>query len=316
MFDLKRCSHARQAYGKKLAEIGRTDPRIVVLDSDLSGSTKTDHFAREFPDRFYDIGIAEQNLMDIAAGFAYSGKIPFVSTFSIFGTGRGWEQIRNMIGLDHLHVNLVMTHAGFSLGGDGATHQSLEDIALMRVIPGMQVMVPADATEAAAMTGYAARVAGPKYIRLSRRRTVDLFDPDEYRYEHSACPVLEEGTDLAILACGTMVKESLAACYALRKRGISAAVFNVPTIKPLNSETIAGIARKTGAIITAEEHNVIGGLGSAVSEAVSESCPVPVIRIGVHDRYGESGSSDDLFEKYGLSSRFIEEAAERIVTRR
>lgn len=315
MFDLNKCSHSRHAYGKKLVEIGRNNPQVVVLDSDLSGSTKTEFFAKEYPDRFFDIGIAEQNLMDIAAGFALSGKIPFVSTFSIFGTGRGWEQIRNMICLDNLHVNLVMTHAGFSLGGDGATHQSLEDIALMRVIPGMQVLVPADAGEAASMTDYAARVTGPKYIRLSRRRTADIHAED-YLYNPTVYPTLEEGADLAILACGCLIKESLRACYALRKKGISAMVVDVSTIKPLHSDSITRIARKTGAIITAEEHNVIGGLGSAVSESVSESYPVPIMRIGVRDRYGESGSSDELFEKYGLSSRFIEEAAVKILTLR
>jgi len=316
MYDLSDCSHCREAYGDVLAELGESNPRIVVLDSDLSGSTKTASFAKKFPDRFFDVGIAEQNLMDVAAGLSLCGKIPFVSTFAIFGTGRGWEQIRNTIAFDNLHVNLVFTHAGLSLGGDGATHQSLEDIALMRVIPGMQVIVPADCVETRSVIRYAADTPGPKYIRISRRRTLNVFSEKEYSFDLMNYPVLEEGTDVALFANGCMIREALKACYALRRESISAKVINAHTVKPLPKDVIVDAARQTGAIVTVEEHSIIGGLGSAIAEVVSEEYPVPVKRVGSKDRFAGSGSTDDLYMKLGINSDAIVHAVRTLVRQR
>jgi transketolase len=304
MYDLTQCSHCREAYGKTLVDLGIENSRIVVLDSDIRASTKTKYFADKFPDRFFDIGIAEQNLMGVAAGFALSGKIPFLSTFAIFGTGRGWEQIRNMIAFDNLTVNLVMTHAGFSLGGDGATHQSLEDVAIMRVIPNMQVIIPADWRETESVIRYAAEKPGPKYVRLSRRRTLEV-NTEGYQYKPTEYPILEDGSDVTIFTNGCMIRESLIACYTLRTLGISVRVVNVHTVKPLHISVIVKHAQETGYVITAEEHSIIGGLGSAVAEVLSEHYPIPMARVGVPDRYGGSGTCDELMVKCEISSDHI-----------
>jgi len=313
MYDFSKCSHTRDAYGNALVTIGERNPRLVVLDSDLSDSTKTAKFAKKFPERFIDIGIAEQNLIDIAAGLSLSGKIPFVSTFAIFGCGRAWEQIRNTVALDNLTVNLVMTHAGLSLGGDGATHQSLEDIAIMRVIPNMQVIVPADSVETEEVIRYAAETKGPKYIRLSRRRTLDIFRRGEYRFDPSQYPVIEDGSDVTIFTNGCMIRESLKACYALKEQGISAKVINLHTIKPMTKKVIVDEAKKAGCIVTVEEHNVIGGLGSAVAEILIQHRPVPMRIIGVNDRFGGSGQVDELYRELDLTPEHIIKAVHEVM---
>ncbi|MFA6362442.1 transketolase family protein [Methanoregula sp.] len=313
MYNFSKCSHTRDAYGNALVALGEKEPRLVVLDSDLSGSTKTDKFAKKFPERFIDIGIAEQNLIDIAAGLSLSGKIPFVSTFAIFGCGRAWEQIRNTLALDNLTVNLVMTHAGLSLGGDGATHQSLEDIAIMRVIPNMQVIVPADSVETEEVIRYAAENKGPKYIRLSRQSTLDVFRRGEYQFDPSQYPVIEEGSDVTIFTNGCMIRESLKACYALKKEGISIKVINLHTIKPISKKIVIDEAKKSGGIVTVEEHNVIGGLGSAVAEILSQYRPVPMRIIGVNDRFGGSGKVEELYRELDLTPEHIIKAVHEVM---
>jgi transketolase len=316
MYNFSRCSHTREAYGNVLVELGEQIPNLVVLDSDLSGSTKTAKFAKKFPERFLDIGIAEQNLVDIAAGLSLSGKIPFVSTFAIFGCGRAWEQIRNTLALDNLTVNLVMTHAGLSLGGDGATHQSLEDIAIMRVIPNMQIIVPADSVETKEVIRYAVETKGPKYIRLSRRRTMDIFQEGDYHFRPSQYPVIEDGSDVTIFSNGCMIRESLKACKSLKKQGISVKVINLHTIKPLAKEIIISEAENTGAIVTVEEHNVIGGIGSAVAEVLSQNHPVPMRIIGVNDRFGGSGHVDELYRELDLTPEHINRAVHEVLNMR
>jgi transketolase len=293
--------------------MGEKYHNIVVLDSDLSRSTKTIKFAKKFSERFIDIGIAEQNLIDIAAGLSLSGKIPFVSSFAIFGCGRAWEQIRNTVALDNLTVNLVMTHAGLSVGGDGATHQSLEDIAIMRVIPNMQVIVPADSVETEEVIKYAAETKGPKYIRLSRRRTLDIFRKGEYRFDLSQYPVIEDGSDVTIFTNGCMIRESLKACYTLKEQGISTKVINLHTIKPMAKKVVADEAKKTGGIVTVEEHSVIGGLGSAVAEILSQQRPVPMRIIGVNDRFGGSGRVDELYRELDLTPGHIVKAVYEVM---
>lgn len=313
MYNFSQCSHTRDAYGNALAALGEKNPKIVVLDSDLSGSTKTIKFARKFPERFFDMGIAEQNLIDVAAGLSLSGKVPFVSTFAIFGCGRAWEQIRNTLALDNLSVNLVMTHAGLSLGGDGATHQSLEDIAIMRVIPNIQVIIPADSVETEEVIRYAAETKGPKYIRLSRRRTIDVFKKGEYKYNPSHYPVLEDGSDITIFTNGCMIRESLKACYSLRNQGISAKIINLHTIKPLAKNVIIEEAKKAGGIVTVEEHHVIGGLGSALAEVLAQNYPVPMRMVGVNDRFGGSGQSDELYRELHLTEDHIIKAVHEVM---
>lgn len=316
MFNFSRCSHTRDAYGNALVTLGKQNADLVVLDSDLSGSTQTAKFKKVFPNRFFDIGIAEQNLIDVAAGLSLSGKIPFVSNFAIFGSGRGWEQIRNTLALDNLTVNLVMTHSGLSLGGDGATHQSLEDIAIMRVIPNMQVIIPADSVETEEIIRYAAETKGPKYIRISRRSTVDIFDRNEYSYNPNQYPVIEDGADVTIFTNGCMIRESLKACYTLRDQGISAKVMNLHTIKPLAKRIILEEAKNTGAIVTVEEHSVIGGLGSAVAEYLIQEKPTPMRIIGVNDRFGGSGEVDELYCELGLTPESIIEAVKEVINLR
>ena len=265
----------REAYGKALAQLGAEDERIVVLDADLSGSTKTALFAKEFPHRFFNIGIAEADMMGAAAGLAAAGKVPFASTFAIFAAGRCYDQIRTSIAYPNLNVKIAATHAGLTVGEDGATHQMNEDIALMRALPNLTVLVPADAPEAAAMTRWAAEHQGPVYLRLGRA-AVPTVNGEDYQLQPGRAQVLRDGDDLVIFACGYMVHQALEAAADLADRGISAAVVNVHTIKPLDAETVVKYARRCGAVVTAEEHSIIGGLGGAIAEVLGEEHPTPV----------------------------------------
>ena len=294
----------RDAYGQALLQLGREDEGIVVLDADLSGSTKTADFAREFPRRFFNLGIAEADLIGTAAGLAVAGKIPFVSTFAVFAAGRAYDQIRASVAYPRLNVKIAATHAGLTVGEDGATHQMNEDIALMRALPNLTVVVPADGAEAAAATRAAALHRGPVYLRLGRPAVPALPEGAE-PFDLYRAPVLREGGDVAIFACGYMVHLALEAARELEKSGIEAAVINVHTIKPLDVETILTYARRCGRVVTAEEHSIIGGLGSAVAEVLGEGAPVPLVRIGVRDVFGESGKPAALLEKYGLTAEAI-----------
>ncbi|MGI6108350.1 MAG: transketolase family protein [Eubacteriaceae bacterium] len=295
----------RESYGKALTELGDTNPDIVVLDADLAAATKTGMFKKAHPERFVDCGIAEGNMAGIAAGLAASGKIPFFSTFAMFAAGRAFEQVRNSIGYPHLNVKIGATHAGISVGEDGATHQCLEDIALMRTIPGMTVISPSDDIEARAAVKAAAEMEGPVYMRFGRLAVPVINDTPDYKFEIGKGIVLRDGKDLTIVVTGLPVSNALEAADKLANDGINARVINIHTIKPLDKELIAKAARETGKIVTVEEHNVIGGLGSAVAEAVTESCPVPVQRIGVYDQFGESGPALELLAKYGLDTEGI-----------
>ena len=296
----------REAYGKMLCELGESGD-FVVLDADLAEATKTCYFAKAFPDRFYDCGIAEGNMIGIAAGLAASGRTAIASSFAMFAAGRAFEQIRNSVGYPHLNVKVCATHAGITVGEDGATHQCLEDIALMRTIPGMTVINPADATEAAAAVKVAIETSGPFYIRFGRYAVPVLFDSDEYTFELGKGVLLREGSDVTVVATGMMVAAALEAADTLAAEGISVRVINIHTIKPLDTEILAAAARETGAMVTAEEHNVIGGLGSAVTEALAEACPCPVLRVGVNDQFGRSGKVPPLLEMYGLTAGAIVE---------
>ncbi len=305
----------RDAYGEALVALGRTNPDVVVLDADLSKSTKTALFAAEFPERFFNAGIAEQDMMGIAAGLAASGKIPFPSTFAVFAAGRAYDQIRNSICYPNLNVKIGASHAGLTVGEDGASHQMLEDIALMRVLPNMTVVVPADATEAAKAVPALAARPGPAYLRLGRPAVPVLFD-DDYPFEVGRAALLREGRDVAILACGVMVASALQAAEELAAAGIEAAVLNVSTIKPIDQEAVTWAARTFGALVTAEEHSVIGGLGSAVAEVVAETVPVPVVRVGVRDVFGQSGKPAELLAHYGLTPAAISQACRDVIARR
>lgn len=305
----------REAYGKALARLGEKNKQIVVLDADLSQSTKTADFAKVFPERFFNVGIAEQNLMGTAAGFSTTGKIPFVSTFAMFATGRAFEQIRNTIAYPKLNVKIAATHAGITVGEDGASHQTVEDISLMRSIPNMTVIVPADGIEAEAAIFAAAEMTGPVYIRLGRV-AVPTVNQDDYRFAWGKAIVLREGTDITLIGTGIMVAACLEAREILKTKGISAGVINVHTIKPIDDETILEQARLTGGVVTAEEHSVIGGLGSAVAEVLGESYPVPMERVGMKDTFGESGKPLELLNKYGLNAESVARAAERVIARK
>lgn len=296
----------REAYGKALVKLGEKNDNIVVLDADLSKSTKTHDFKIEFPDRFFNMGIAEQNLIGAACGLSTAGKIPFASTFAMFATGRAYEVIRNSVCYPKLNVKVCATHAGLTVGEDGASHQSIEDIALMRVIPNMTVLVPADAEETEQMIFAAAEYEGPVYVRLGRSGVPALFD-DNYKFEIGKGSVLKEGSDVTIIACGIMVAEALDAQAQLALDGISARVINMSTIKPIDKDLILESAKKTKLIVTAEEHSVIGGLGSAVSEVVAEEVPAIIKKVGVKDTFGESGTPAELLKKYGLTSDDIVE---------
>ncbi|WP_353093415.1 transketolase family protein [Tissierella praeacuta] len=289
----------RDAYGEALKELGGNNKNIVVLDADLSGSTKTSVFAKAYPDRFFNVGIAEQNLVGTAAGLAAAGKIPFASTFAVFATGRAFEIIRNSVCYPKLNVKIAATHAGLTVGEDGATHQALEDISLMRSLPNMVVLSPADATEAKQCIFKAAEHNGPVYIRLGRAKVPMIFD-ESYEFEIGKGVELKEGTDVTIIATGVVVEKALSASEKLAKEGISARVINMASIKPIDEDIIIKAAKETKGIVTVEEHSIIGGLGSAVAEVVAEKQPTRIVRIGTMDTFGESGEGFELLEKYGL----------------
>ena len=295
----------RESYGKTLAELGAENPNIVVLDADLAGSTKTAVFGKVFPERHINCGIAEGNMMSVAAGLAASGKTVFGSSFAMFASGRAYEQIRNSIGYPRLNVKIGASHAGISVGEDGATHQCNEDFAIMRSIPGMVVICPSDDVEAKAAVRAAAEYDGPVYLRLGRLAVPVFNDPETYKFEWGKGVVMKEGTDVSVFATGLEVNEALGAAKLLEADGINAEVISIHTIKPIDKELVAASAKKTGKVVTVEEHSIIGGLGSAVCEALSETLPTPVLRIGINDTYGESGPAKALIAKYGLDSEGI-----------
>ncbi len=304
----------RDAYGKALVELGGINDKVVVLDADLAAATKTGMFKKAYPEKFFDCGIAEGNMMGVAAGLASTGYTVFASTFAMFAAGRAFEQVRNSIAYPYLNVKIGATHAGISVGEDGASHQCCEDIALMRSIPGMTIINPADDVEARAAVFAAAEYEGPVYMRFGRLAVPRIFDED-YKFEWGKAVVLNEGTDVTICATGLMVNEAIEAQKLLADEGISAEIINVHTIKPLDAETILKSAEKTGAIVTAEEHSVIGGLGSAVAEAVCENGKaVPVIKLGVNDVFGKSGPAVELLHIYGLDAQNIVEKAKKAVS--
>ncbi len=305
----------REAYGKTLARLGAVNKNIVVLDADLSKSTKTADFAAVFPERFFDMGVAEQNMLGTAAGLAAAGKIPFASSFAVFATGRAFEQIRNSIAYPKLNVKIAATHAGISVGEDGASHQSIEDISLMRTLPNMTVIVPADAVETEKAVEAAIEVKGPVYLRLGRLGLPVLFD-ESYRFEVGRAVTLREGSDVTVMACGLMVGQAVEAAEMLAGENISARVINMHTIKPIDRDIIIKAARETGAVVTAEEHSIIGGLGSAVAEVLVQSEPVPQEMVGVRDTFGESGPPSELLQKYGLMAGDIAAAAKKVMGRK
>lgn len=308
----KEAKSVRSIYGKTLLELGKKDKNIVVLDADLSCSTQTKIFAKEFPERFFDVGIAEQDLMTTAAGLACTGKIPFVSSFAMFASGRAWEQVRNTICYSGLNVKIAATHGGITVGEDGASHQALEDVSLMRSIPGMSVIVPADASETRQAIEYAATHYGPFYIRIARANLFDVFD-DSYEFNFNKAVVMKNGTDVSLVTNGETLIETLDCAEILGQNGISAEVINVPVVKPLDSETIINSAKKTNRVITVENHSIIGGLGSAVCEALCENYPVKVTRLGTNDEFGQSGDAKQLMEFYGLNSVKLAEKITRLI---
>ncbi len=304
----------RDAYGEALKELGAINKDIVVLDADLSSSTKTAVFKKAFPERFFNVGIAEQNLIGTAAGLATAGKIPFASTFAVFATGRAYEIIRNSVAYPKLNVKIAATHAGLTVGEDGATHQALEDISLMRSLPNMVVLCPADAVETKKCVFKAVEHKGPVYIRLGRSQVPVLFD-ENYEFEIGKGVQLRDGNDVTIIATGVMVAKALEASDVLVKENISARVINMSTIKPIDKEIIIKAAKETKGIITVEEHNIIGGLGSAVAEVLVENYPARMIRIGTMDTFGESGDANQLLDKYGLSVENIVNKAKEVLNR-
>ena len=304
----------RESYGEALRDLADEYKDLVVLDADLAAATKTAIFKKAHPDRFFDCGIAEANMMGVAAGLAACGKIPFASTFAMFAAGRAFEIVRNSIGYPHLNVKIGATHAGISVGEDGATHQCNEDIALMRTIPGMTIINPADDVEAKAAVKAALDFNGPVYMRFGRLAVPVINDAATYKFELGKGIVLRDGSDVTIVATGLMVNEALQSAEVLAAEGISARVVNIHTIKPLDKELICKCAKETGAIVTAEEHSIIGGLGSAVAEAVTECCPVPIIKVGVNDVFGHSGPAVDLLKEFGLSAENIAVNARKAVS--
>jgi transketolase len=305
----------RDAYGKALSKLGRENPRVVVLDADLSKSTKTAGFAKEFPDRFFQMGIAEADMTTTAAGLATCGKIPFLSTFAVFAAGRVFDQVRNSIGYTHLNVKIAATHAGITVGEDGGSHQSIEDLALMRTVPGMTVIAPADAADAEAAVYAAAELDGPVYLRFGREPLPVIFPP-EHKFIIGKADQLRDGKAASIVANGIMTHAALAAADILAARGVAVRVLNISTLKPIDVEAIVAAARETGAIVTAEEHSVIGGLGSAVSEVLVQHCPVPMEFIGVQDRFGQSGTPAELMAEYKMTPTDIVAAVERVIKRK
>lgn len=302
----------RNVFGETLVELARTNKDIVALDADLSGSTMTKLFAGEFPDRFFNIGVSEQDMMGTAAGLALAGKIPFVSTFAIFAAGRAWEQVRQAIAYPKLNVKIVASHGGITVGEDGVSHQMNEDLGIMRVIPNMTVIVPADGVEVKEIIRGALNTEGPFYIRTSRMKFPVIF-PDGVSFEIGRGTVVNEGSDITIIALGLMVSESLKAAKLLKSKGISARVVNMSTVKPIDEDLIISCARETGAIVTAEEHSTIGGLGSAVCEVISKNYPVPVRMIGIQDMFCMSGTGNELLDFYGLRAADIARASEDVL---
>lgn len=299
----------RESYGLALAEFGEQYPEVVVLDADLAEATKTGIFKKKYPERFIDCGIAECNMMGVAAGLASCGRIPFATSFAMFAAGRAFEQVRNSIGYPHLNVKIVGSHAGISVGEDGATHQCLEDVALMRTIPGMVVLNPSDHYEMRAAVKASIEHKGPVYIRLGRLAVESFNNSDDYRFEIGKGITLRDGKDITIIASGLMVSRALEAVKTLEQQGVDARLINLHTIKPIDRELVVKAAKETGKIVTVEEHNVIGGLGDAVCGVLCEEYPAPVLKIGVNDEYGHSGPATELLEQYGLCASHVAEAA-------
>lgn len=305
----------RDAYGKTLVELGKENKDIVVLDADLACSTKTSLFSKEFPERFFDMGVAEQDMIGTAAGLAASGKIVFASTFAVFGSGRAWDQIRISMAYTRLNVKIVVTHGGITTGEDGASHQANEDITIMRALPNMTVIVPADAVETGKVIREAAKFYGPMYIRLSRPKT-PVINQEDYKYKIGKGIVMRPGKDVTIIACGMMVGKSLEAAEELKKKNIDCRVVNLHTIKPIDKELIIKCAKETGAVVTVEEHSIIGGLGGAVAEVLVENACVPMVRVGIKDMFGESGKPDELLIKYGLTPQDIVASVKTVLKRK
>lgn len=305
----------RDVYGDVLVRLGQHNPNIVVLDADLSCSTRTEKFARAFPDRFFNIGIAEQDMIATAAGLAAFGKIPFVSTFAVFATGRAWDQIRQSLCYSMQNVKIVATHAGVTVGEDSATHQANEDIALMRSLPNMNIIVPADGIETEKVLEYLVNDKNPVYVRLSRCKFPVVFGSD-YTFQKGKAALLEDGSDATVIAIGVMVNRALKAREMLKSEGISVRVLNMSTLKPIDQQAILAAAQETGCIVTAEEHSVVGGLGSAVAEIISEQYPVPLKRIGLNDCFGISGDAEKLLTHYGLTAESVVQAVKEMVARK
>lgn len=303
----------RESFGEALTMLAETNPDIVVLDADLAEATKTCIFEKKYPERFIDCGIAESNMIGIAAGLATCGKIPFAASFAMFSAGRAFEQVRNSVGYPHLNVKIAGSHAGISTGEDGATHQCCEDIALMRTIPGMVVLNPADHYEMLAAVKAAAQHNGPVYIRLGRLAVESVNNNDDYQFEIGKGITLRQGEDITVIATGLMVGEALKAVDSLASQGVHARLIDMHTIKPLDEELVRKAAKETGRIVTVEEHNIIGGLGEAVAACVAESCPVPVTRIGVNDVFGHSGPAVDLLKEFGLCAENIEATVKKVL---
>lgn len=311
MAEIKKVA-TRESYGQTLVDLGKEYKNLVVLDADLAEATKTNMFRTAYPDRHFDCGIAECNMTGIAAGLSTCGLVPFASTFAMFAAGRAFEQVRNSIGYPHLNVKIGATHGGISVGEDGASHQCNEDFALMRTIPGMTVICPADDIEARAVTRAAYHYNGPVYMRFGRAAT-PVFHDESYTFTIGKGELLRNGTDLTIIANGLLVWEALTAAETLAEKGISARVINMPTIKPLDTELVIKAAKETGRILTAEEHSIIGGLGEAVASTVVENCPVPVLRVGVMDEFGHSGPAAQLLKDFGLSAENLTAKAQELM---
>ncbi len=305
----------RDAYGKTLLALGKENPKVVVLDADLSGSTKTGVFAKEFPERFFNAGIAEANMVGMAAGLAAGGMIPFASTFAVFASGRAFEQIRQSLAYPRLNVKVVATHGGITVGEDGGSHQSVEDLAIMRALPNMVVLCPADGPETAAAVRAAAAYDGPVYMRLGRSKVPVVF-PDDVSFTIGRGVVVRPGRDLTFVTTGLMTAQALAAAKILEEAGVNARVLHLGSIKPFDVDLVLQAARETGAIVTAEEHSVIGGLGGAVCETLSEGFPVPVERVGLRDVFGQSGTAEELLLHYGLTPAELVEAAQRVLKKK
>ena len=304
---------ARGEYGLTLADLGKTNENIVVIDCDLSGSTMTKYFREQFPERHFNVGIAEQDAVTTAVGLSTTGKIPFVSTFAVFASGRAWEQIRNGVCYPNFNVKIVATHCGITVGEDGASHQALEDVAIMRAIPNITVVAPADATEVREVITWAAEYKGPVYVRVSRANLPVIFKEGEYKFNPKKAVVMKEGKDVTVVTNGETTCEVVEAAKMLEEEGISVEVVHAPVVKPLDTETIVNSAKKTNRVITVENHSIIGGLGGAVCEALSENYPVKVSRVGINDQFGQTGTASELMEYYGLSAKKLAEKIKGLV---